>query len=323
VLRKDGTLWLNLGDSFWGGKGQSSQAWSTANLDRDTLQKQQHQIAGKGDTRPSDGRHDVLKPKDLCGIPWRVAFALQADGWWLRSDIIWNKPNPMPESVTDRPTKSHEYLFLLSKSASYFYDQDAVREPDNPDGRKQTIRKQTSRYNGNMLSSFQDQEHERWTGSRNRRSVWTIPTQPSGLPHFAQFPEKLVEPCVMAGSSEKGNCSTCGAPFKRIVDKTKTFESGSGKSGNPISGKHPEGCQGGGDTGDVRKGPTISTKTIGWKPTCDCGAEPEPAIILDPFGGTGTVALVAKRHGRSYISIDLSEEYTTIARQRLVQQEIF
>ena len=105
VLKDDGTLWLNLGDSYWGGKGQSSQAWSTEHQDRDTLQKAQHQITGKGETRPTDGKHPVIKPKDLIGIPWMVAFALRADGWYLRQDIIWNKPNPMPESMTDRCTK--------------------------------------------------------------------------------------------------------------------------------------------------------------------------------------------------------------------------
>jgi len=141
-----------------------------------------------------------VKTKDLIGIPWMIAFALRADGWYLRSDIIWSKPNPMPESVSDRPTKSHEYLFLLSKSAQYYYDSDAIKEPDHPDGRKQTLRLQTNRYGGDLLNSFQDNEHKRFSGSRNKRSVWSIPTQPTSYAHFATYPEKLVEPCILAGS---------------------------------------------------------------------------------------------------------------------------
>ena len=131
VLRKDGTLWLNLGDSYWGGKGKSGYELPHEAAERkakgETFQNA-HNVPGYMTMRPADGKHDIIKPKDLVGIPWRVAFALQADGWWLRSDIIWSKPNPMPESVTDRPTKAHEYLFLLTKSATYFYDGEAIKE---------------------------------------------------------------------------------------------------------------------------------------------------------------------------------------------------
>lgn len=128
VLKPTGTLWLNLGDSYWGGKGASSQAYSTAMVGkRKTLNKKQHQIAGMGGTRPTDGKHDTIKPKDLIGIPWMVAFALRDAGWYLRSSVIWNKPNPMPESVTDRPSKAHEDIFLFSKSRQYYYDAVAIR----------------------------------------------------------------------------------------------------------------------------------------------------------------------------------------------------
>ena len=122
VLRDDGTLWLNLGDTYWGGKGQSGQKDGNyqANRQDKSLNKPYHQIGGAKQTRPQDGKHDVIKPKDLVGIPWMVAFALRADGWYLRQDIIWHKPNPMPESVTDRCTKSHEYIFLLSKQPRYY-----------------------------------------------------------------------------------------------------------------------------------------------------------------------------------------------------------
>lgn len=209
VLRDDGTLWLNLGDSYWGGKGQSSQAWSTENQDRETLQKSQHQISGKGETRPTDGKHPVIKPKDLIGIPWMVAFALRADGWYLRSDIIWHKPNPMPESVTDRPTKSHEYIFLLSKSANYYYDADAIAEPTKPESFARANRAVSADHkNLNIPGQTRHSMHEaRANGdtysmpeNRNKRSVWTVTTKPYSGAHFATFPPDLIEPCILAGS---------------------------------------------------------------------------------------------------------------------------
>ncbi len=233
VLRKDGTLWLNLGDTYAGG-GRGS--------------------GGKHGPKQSTNYGSTLlspspvsrgfKPKDLIGMPWRVAFALQADGWWLRSDIIWSKPNPMPESVTDRPTKAHEYIFLLTKSAKYYYDHDAVKEPHSPDGRKKTA---VVGKNG----SIQHRDGERWPGTgRNRRTVWTVPTQPFPGAHFAVFPEKLIEPCVLAG------------------------------------------C-------------------------------PEGGIVLDPFVGVGTTAVVAQRAGRNFIAFDLNPEYVEMGRKRLGQEELF
>ncbi len=191
VLRKDGTLWLNLGDSYAASGGDDRNGSSDG-------------ATGRGD-RPDQRRRAGLKPKDLVGIPWRVAFALQADGWYLRSDIIWSKPNPMPESVTDRPTKAHEYLFLLTKSARYYYDADAVREADSGyasgngfDGRMGGSR-QTAVDGGNGTP-------ERFVpgSGRNLRSVWSIATAPYPGAHFATFPPKLVEPCVKAGCPADG-----------------------------------------------------------------------------------------------------------------------
>ncbi len=211
VLKDDGTLWLNLGDSYWGGKGQSSQAWSTEHQDRDTLQKAQHQITGKGETRPTDGKHPVIKPKDLIGIPWMVAFALRADGWYLRQDIIWHKPNPMPESVTDRCTKAHEYIFLLSKSKSYYYDAEAVKETSKDKESFTGIRHRGEKtiFKDNGYSpTMNPQTFDKGTGSldgktyptRNRRSVWTVTTKPYKGAHFATFPKDLITPCILAGS---------------------------------------------------------------------------------------------------------------------------
>ena len=203
VLREDGTLWLNLGDSFAGRCGSR---------DPEKWPKQ-----SRNDHMPVHAkRHAGLKPKDLCGVPWRVAFALQSDGWYLRCDIIWSKPNPMPESVTDRPTKAHEYVFLLSKSERYFYDADAIKEPagsprvagrgnraDNDRDPVHGTRKQDALGKG-TYTGFNDRWRERPTTDRNSRSVWTIATQPYPDAHFATYPEELVRRCILAGCLEGG-----------------------------------------------------------------------------------------------------------------------
>jgi DNA modification methylase len=232
VLRDDGTVWLNLGDSY-NSPGNNNNGRNSSGLNSNPAAD----VAMKDrQTR----RVENLKPKDLVGTPWMVAFALRADGWWLRSDIVWAKPNPMPESVTDRPTRSHEYLFLLTKSARYFYDADAIREdlafePHAP---------------GNKKLDASRNDHDRmdkvWGGpaGRNKRSVWTVATQAFPGAHFATFPPKLIEPCILAGSAE-------------------------------------------GDT------------------------------VLDPFAGAGTTGLVALRHDRSFVGIELNPEYAQMARDRI------
>jgi DNA modification methylase len=196
VLRDDGTLWLNLGDCY-----ARTGGWAS----NDGLDGCKRGESGRAKTNMQAGRNgqkrpDNLKEKDLVGIPWRVAFALQADGWYLRSDIIWAKPNPMPESVTDRPTKSHEYLFLLAKNARYYYDAEAVREPAlNTPGGRLTGSKHKSFANGSAQSGTTVDKPGTVDG-RNRRDVWFIATQPYKGAHFATYPEKLVEPCILAGS---------------------------------------------------------------------------------------------------------------------------
>lgn len=310
VLRHDGTLWLNYGDTYYGSQGEGSDA--DGRIARGA-KKISYYNRGK--------RHPVLKPKDLCGMPWRVALSLQRDGWWLRSDIIWHKPNPMPESVTDRPTKSHEHIFLLTKAAKYFYDADAVRE-DGPvytrkaggfKGRKGAGGPDNRIYDENCTFAKRDVT----TTGRNLRDVWTITTKSFPEAHFATFPPKLVEPCVKAGTPEKGCCPDCGAPWVRIVDKSRTFESGSGKAGNIPEGKHGAGYQGGGETLDVRRGPVLHVKTIGFEPSCDCGKEPVPALVLDPFSGSGTVGLVALKLNRRFLGIELNPDYVTMSEKRL------
>lgn len=228
VLRNDGTLWVNIGDSYWGGKGKSAQAWSTEHTDRETINGNQHQISGKGQTRPSDGKHKSIKPKDLVGIPWMLAFALRSDGWYLRQDIIWSKPNPMPESVTDRCTKSHEYIFMLSKSSKYYYDAEAIKT----EAKESTIKRLSQdidnqkgstrvpgKTNGNMKAVIKTDKqrghsrkhagfNERWDNmssteqmsmGANKRSVWEVATKPFSEAHFATFPEELIVDCIKAG----------------------------------------------------------------------------------------------------------------------------
>jgi len=189
VLRDDGTLWLNLGDSYTGSANNGGEASKTM----------QGTQAATGKNLPSKGGAG-LKPKDLIGIPWRVAFALQAAGWYLRQDIIWHKPNPMPESVRDRCTKAHEYVFLLSKSERYFYDHEAVREPEVC-GRMRgpALHRDTVSTNGNSGLARRESD-----GFRNRRSVWTVATRPYKAAHFATFPSALIEPCILAGAPFDG-----------------------------------------------------------------------------------------------------------------------
>ncbi len=304
VLADDGTLWCNLGDSYagsWGAQsrqGETGQMVGRSIVDARAAAISARQIAAHPKTTKTGSmeRTPGLKPKDLVGIPWRVAFALQADGadtktlavldaacsaivdaydgeslpdkalaalerlraeyagakgasWYLRSDIIWSKPNPMPESVTDRPTKAHEYLFLLSKSQRYYYDAEAIAEPATYAGKVVTLgEKSLSRgqaaganvkASGNALA-----DAVTVAALRNRRSVWTVTTQPFPGAHFAVMPQALVEPCILAGSEP-------------------------------------------GDT------------------------------VLDPFAGSGTVGVVALRHGRRFVGVELSPEYVRMAQKRI------
>jgi len=272
VLRDDGTVWLNIGDSYANGGGAD------------------------------------IKPKDLIGIPWTLAFALRADGWYLRQDIIWHKPNPMPESVTDRCTKAHEYIFLLSKSQKYYYDSEAVKEkgiyPEGTKAAKGSIER-SSTYKVNSRPP----EYKIYDGVRNKRSVWSINTHSYKEAHFATFPEALVEPCIKAGTSEYGCCAACGAPMVRKVHRKPP-------------GKHDSEYQtvasGRGATGDRSKHAEPSeVTTIGWQPSCTCDVDTIPCTVLDPFSGSGTVAKVARDLGRSSVGIELNTEYVTLQKKRL------
>jgi DNA modification methylase len=296
VLRKDGVCFLNCGDSYAGSNAMTV-----------------NEKALKGKQGTNKGTHGVidardygsLKPKDMMLIPQRLALALQADGWWIRSDIIWAKPNPMPESVTDRPTKSHEYIWLLAKSRDYFWDQEAVREADHPDGRKQTIRKGTNRYDEDLLNKMGDNEHERWSGSRNLRTVWSIATQPYSGAHYATYPEELVLRCLKAATSERGCCPKCGKQWEREVEKSgvhreRNLKINTDKALMGINEAHRL-------NGKDYIHATVSTNNF--RPACSCDLPSVPATILDPFAGSGTTLLVAKRMGLNAIGLDLSYQY--------------
>ena len=387
VLRKDGSLFLNMGDAYAHGAtnphktmrqdmDHGSSAWS--------LREQ-----GTASTVANG-----LKPKDLIGLPWRVAFALQADGWWLRSDIVWRKLNPMPESVRDRPTRAHEYVFLLTKSARYFYDADAIREPFShwtlERGAKNHGPQFYHRANGDENREGYDPEAH---AGANKRTVWSIATQPYSGAHFATYPEKLVEPCILAGTSERGVCGECLAPWERVVEpdlsdvptqivqrrapveaekvaaylKERREACGLSKravddalgtntlyswfEGRQAGFEVPTSAQwdklkiilGLDDRFDDQIHGTVNVEvtqhasseraqgvrtyakawnatrnTIGWRPTCDHDAEPVPSVVLDPFCGSGTTGVVALRHGRSFIGIELNPEYIELARKRII-----
>ena len=254
--------------------------------------------------------------KQLVGIPWRVAFALQADGWLLRQDIIWQKTAPMPESVTDRCTKAHEYVFLMTKSERYFYDAAAVSEASVRPG---DARLATQR---NGVCTGQD-----WNGStrvfsdnptrRNRRSVWTITTKPYSGAHFAVMPPDLVEPCIKAGCPEQC-CPACGKGWERVIEK-KSYRPEVVKDGvrfvdasrtdktRKLNGKSKEWLDA-----------AASIQTLGWQPACDCVASGTiPGTVLDPFAGSGTTLAVAAEQGRSGIGCELNPEYIALAKKRI------
>jgi DNA modification methylase len=258
-----------------------------------------------------------LKEKDLAMIPSRVAMALQEDGWWVRSRIVWSKPAPMPESVQDRPTSSHEYIFLLSKSKQYYYDADAIREESERDYLEDgscshyhngDAQQQKEAAAGVSDKAFNGAQSDGST--RNKRDVWQVNTKPFSKAHFAVYPKELIAPCIEAGTSKKGQCPECGAPWEREVDHTPGEYDYSERGEKVGSNAQASGTQ---------KEPA-KRETTGWQPTCDCPEhDPEPQTVLDPFSGAGTSGVVALAKGRDYIGIDLSQDYNEMAAERIRQ----
>lgn len=303
VLRDDGTCFLNIGDSYAGsGKGPQGQGGVVAG--RGVIE------AGGmpyGNRRASNG----IPAKNLMLIPWRLVLALQADGWIVRSVISWCKRAPMPESVTDRPTSAWEPIFLLTKRGSYFWDAEAVREPGNPAG-----------WNGSTFTGDYDWATKPRLGTaerieragRNLWNYWTLGPEPFSEAHFATFPTEIPRRAILAGTSAKGVCPRCGAPWRRVVEREVIIRPrprGNERErnrGGRVDGftKMPDGVAG------------SQATTTGWQPACHCNAgEPIPATVLDPFGGAGTTALVANRNGRHAILCELSPTYAGMAARRI------
>jgi len=333
VLRDDGTLWLNLGDSYNSGSGGYNDKYKGGFVGREDI---------KGKVLKSNKTEKSLKPKDLMMVPHRVAIALQNDGWWVRSDICWAKPNPMPESVTDRPTKSHEYIFLLTKSKKYYYDTDAIREshtestikriehglkhrhPDNvgvgippvdTERMGERFANPAGRNKRSVWEYYEDEFLQFLEWKRNQKSekpdVWRITTKPYPGAHFATFPPEIPEICIKAGTSEKGVCPVCGNPWVRETDVSYVENTRTGGSSNSWKIGNSDGMS------DIKiKKMDKVVETIGWKATCTHSEQPIPAVVLDPFAGSGTTVAVANALGRKGIGVDLSWDYLQLARER-------
>ena len=309
VLRDDGTAWLNYGDAYSSGSG-GLKDWAGSS----------NPVKGIQSRPPYDG----LPPKNLMGLPWRVAFALQDDGWILRSAIVWHKPNPMPESVTDRPTSAYENVFLLAKQPKYYYDAEAIRETNTAwtIERAKYPKAGHKRRDGSADDSgiAAHSQRENGTGNlsgANARNVWTIPTQGRSDAHFATFPDELPRRCILAGTSARGVCEQCGAPQERAVhegelrDDPQRMNRKVRNVGNlPMGGT--EYSKDGGTLGKVR-----DRDTLGWRPTCDHDAGTVPATVLDCFVGSGTTVAVAQTLGRRGVGVDLNTEYLDIAVKRI------
>lgn len=295
VLRNDGTLWLNLGDSY-SSSTAASQKTKDYYLGSNQISEEQKSCITKSG-RINKTKASGLKEKDLLGIPWRVAFALQKDGWWLRQDIIWSKPNPMPESVLDRCTKSHEYIFLLSKKAKYYFDNESIKEPAiHANSKKISVKK------GGFVSKGEPLGRQLPFVSikemKNKRSVWSVNSQPFKGAHFATFPENLILPCIRAGTSEYGCCSKCGSPWRRIKNNKSKSEN---LDPYLLSNQKSENAQ-------------------SWQSTCKCqGSQVIPCTILDPFSGAATTGVVALKNKRKFIGIDINPKYIEISEQRIKQ----
>ena len=315
VLRDDGTLWLNMGDSYNAQTGKGFPGTGQVRLDENSRNARRKRPPG-------------LKPKDLCGIPWRLALALQADGWYLRQDIIWAKPNPMPESCTDRCTKAHEYIFLLTKKPRYFCDMEAIKETCNyPEGSWGRSRCYDDDETGKLRSFYGNGSQWKGGATRNKRSVWTVPTAPYSEAHFATFPPELIRPCVLAGTSAKGACPECGAPWVRVVE----VQDPEGRLGSGYHNHKDDLARG--QRGVFAADGAPTRQTVGWEPGCACEREAElihpdgtstpcepytvPCIVFDPFMGSGTTGMVARQHDRDYLGIELNPDYAEMARHRI------
>ena len=320
VLRPDGTLWLNLGDSYVGGGSTTAYGQDPRNFSASsTLQGKYTEGQAKRPVKPRN--LTGLKTKDLMGIPWRVAFALQTDGWTLRRDIIWSKESCMPESVRDRPTTSHEYVFLLAQQEHYFYDHEAIKEPHKFNRWGDSIVTDAAvldaAYDGEAGDSSllrQGATNFHPEGGRNKRSVWNINPQAYKGAHFACWPPALAEIMIKAGTGEKGCCSGCGQPLRRVVDRETCRDLAETREmpKTPLNVVR---------AGWRQQQPSGQSTTKGWERTCSCSdTETSRCVVLDPFSGSATTGKVALSLGRDYIGIDLNASYLELAVARIQER---
>lgn len=366
VLRPEGNCWINVGDSYYSGinagdpttRGSRTQRLPNGHGNR-TGRK-----ASGTTTQPTRVPIQGLRPKNLLMMPARLAIALQDDGWILRCDCVWSKKNCMPESVTDRPSRSHEYVFLLAKNERYFYDMEAVRE-DVADSSIARVSQNDGHPNWNTdrqrdyVGSAQTMDISKMVpiGGRNKRSVWNIATKPFKGSHFAVMPPELAKICILAGTSEKGVCADCGAPWERIVEREFIPQQDVSRERGlrAVDGTKPMDASNRW-SGSARG--TTASSTLGWQPTCECHGkietekwmededDPEtgemvpteqsrevyrpaipleqhpikPAIVLDPFGGAGTTGLVAAELNRNFLLTELNPEYAAMAAARIAPE---
>lgn len=341
VLRDDGTLWVNIGDTFITSAGLCRTTGGDLNR-QEMLPK----------APPNRMRLDGFKPKDLAGIPWRMAFALQDDGWYLRSEMIWRKSSPMPESPRDRPSRDHEHIFLFAKRRRYYFDQVAIAEPTVDNERSQRLRRQVIREEENSVNVGRDdaraslkpqgeggavrskeaRKQLALKGTKNRRTVIDIAPTPFAGAHFATFPVELPTLAILAGSSEAGACVKCGKGWHRVVDKRfyeqtdvsiEKARRGNGDTKGMDSSSRWQGTARG----------TVERMTKGWTVSCRCFpavsvAKPEdsrllgltrPCIVLDVCGGAFTTALAAARNGRDSVMVEAGAEYIDLGEGRVIR----
>ena len=295
VLRDDGTFWLNLGDSYAHGTSSKRSQSKTPGVGSN------HSLAQN--SRERIATPSGLKTKDLIGVPWRIAFALQADGWYLRMDNVWAKRNCTPESIPDRTTKSHEYVFMLSKSKKYYFDCEAIKEDANaPEATGTYGTKHQHSQNSQYPHSG---NHYHGSSKRRKRSVWFLPTKPYKGAHYAVFPPYIPEIAILAGTSDGGCCSECGKPRRRRVLREKNKERDvefDRKQDTDKTGRKDGHVSGPG-------GKVDSVTSAGWEWQCDCGGKVKPCVVLDPFVGSGTSLFTAMNYGRNAVGIDLNQDY--------------
>lgn len=315
LLTDDGVLWVNIGDSYSSYKDCKSIGQTLA---KGTNREDAHVLdKGNSPTRNTKMlKSQGLKNKDLIGIPWMLAFALRADGWYLRQDIIWHKPNPMPESVGDRCTKAHEYIFLLSKSDKYFFDNEAIKEPATSTDNTNRDRDEGRLNNTPGRSRMAGLKTNHYI-TKNKRSVWTVTTKPYKGAHFATFPKDLIEPCIKASTSEKGHCPQCGARWKRMKIDTGERHDVEVYTGKAVKDYEDASVQNPSDTKRRILESMSKIYEFEFIPTCECGVEPVPDIVFDPFMGSGTTAQVALELGRQYLGCELNPSYAELQHQRI------